>query len=184
MMYRSCDSWFPGPLSIQRGAPPSCDKTQMSNDRCASSPENYQPCCIRRNWTKAKQNGFLFPPTPTPQQQNIFCYFQCHKRHKQVARRHREVSPTECSLWPWWVISSIQVMTVGPLRPVLSWIWDIFSAMAMRGLSTAWKKRRNICEQHESAAGQALWWVLQATSGFLLRLPLTGSHGGKSSCPL
>lgn len=33
-------------------------------------------------------------------------------------------------------------MTVGPLRPVLSWIWDIFSAMAIRGLSTAWKRKR------------------------------------------
>jgi len=40
--------------------------------------------------------------------------------------------------WPWFnTLPSLQVMTVGPFRPVLSWIWDIFSAIAIRGLSTA-----------------------------------------------
>lgn len=40
--------------------------------------------------------------------------------------------------WPWFSnLLWLQVMTVGPFRPVLSWIWDIFSAIAIRGLSTA-----------------------------------------------
>lgn len=40
--------------------------------------------------------------------------------------------------WPWFNnLLWLQVMTVGPFRPVLSWIWDIFSAIAIRGLSTA-----------------------------------------------
>lgn len=40
--------------------------------------------------------------------------------------------------WPWFNnLPRLQVMTVGPFRPVLSWIWDIFSAIAIRGLSTA-----------------------------------------------
>lgn len=47
-------------------------------------------------------------------------------------------------------------MTVGPLRPVLSWIWDIFSAMAMRGLSTAWERKKKVCEQLESVTGEPL----------------------------
>lgn len=36
----------------------------------------------------------------------------------------------------------VHVMTLGPRRPVRSWMLEIFSAMAMRGPSTTLKKNR------------------------------------------
>lgn len=105
--------------------------------------------------TKTQTKQIFFPTYthPPPNNQQII-FFQSHKRHKQVARRHEWSVPRWAhSLALVSDLSSIQVMTVGPLRPVLSWIWDIFSAMAMRGLSTAWKRRKKVCEQLMSVTG-------------------------------
>lgn len=148
MMHRCPDCSQPTD-SLSKGQIPSCDKTQVSKDSVAFT-DNWRPCCIAETKTQTKQIFFSFPTYihPPPKSANHFFFFQSHKRHKQVARRHEWSVPRWAhSLALVSDLSSIQVMTVGPLRPVLSWIWDIFSAMAMRGLSTAWKRRKRVCEQ-------------------------------------
>lgn len=101
---------------------------------------------------------FILPPPP--QQQNSFCFpkvLRGTNRKQEGTVKHFSSLFSRGALLP-----CAQVMTVGPLRPVLSWIWEIFSAMAMRGLNTAWKRKKDIISL-QSAAAWALGW--NSTSG-------------------
>lgn len=44
-----------------------------------------------------------------------------------------------CVFFPFFPSLAAHVMTLGPRRPVLSWMLEIFRAMAMRGPNTTWR---------------------------------------------
>lgn len=70
------------------------------------------------------------------------------KPYKAQTSNMFQQSPVSSLLFLFWLCFNnppqLQVMTVGPFLPVLSWIWDIFSAIAIRGLSTAWRGRNEM----------------------------------------
>lgn len=103
-------------------------------------------------WICSALYWFFFLPTLPLSPRKLF---KSYKAQMNNMFQQGPVSSLPFLFWPWFNdLLRLQVMTVGPFRPVLSWIWDIFSAIAIRGLSTAWRER-NTCQSSNN--NRKLW---------------------------